>query len=81
VKLLRRKESGGNGVTATVTVRDSAARRASEYEVPVKSLAELYAACREAAGAGLVEVTLQGPAGQVSLQFGNLMRDGARPKR
>ena len=81
MKLLRGHEPGGDGVTATVTVRDSAARRASEYDVPVKSLAELYAACREAAGAGLVEVTLQGPAGKLSLQFGNLMRDGVRPKR
>ena len=78
MKLLRRKGSADE-VGATVTIRDSTARTAAEYEVPVKTLADLYAACREAAGAGLVEVTLKGPAGKVSLQFGSMVR--TRPKR
>ena len=73
MKLLRRKKSADE-ITATVTMRDSTARTAAEYEVPVKTLAELYVACREAAGAGLVEVTLQGPAGKVSLKFGSMIR-------
>ena len=73
MKLLRRKKASDE-ITATVTIRDSTARTADEYEVPVKTLGELYAACREAAGAGLVEVSLMGPAGKVSLKFGSLMR-------
>jgi hypothetical protein len=81
MKLLRRNDSGDEGVTATVTLRDSVLRAATEREVPVKTLAELYAACREAARTGLVEVTLRGPAGEVSLKFGNLMRDAPRVKR
>ena len=80
MKLLRRKESGAEGVTATVTMRDSGPRTATEREVPVTTLAELYAACREAAGTGLVAVTLSGPAGDLSLKFGTLMRDGTRPR-
>lgn len=72
MKLLRRRKP--DEVTATVTIRDSSARNADEYEVPVKTIAELYAACREAAGAGLAEVTLTGPAGKVSLKFGSLLK-------
>ena len=73
MKILRRKKSSDE-ITATVTIRDSSDRQAAEYDVPVKTLAELYTACREAAGAGLAEVTLTGPAGKVSLKFGSMLK-------
>jgi hypothetical protein len=73
VKLLRRKKSTDE-IRATVTITDSSKRTASEYEVSVTTLADLYSACREAAGSGLAEVTLLGPAGKVSLKFGSMVR-------
>jgi hypothetical protein len=73
VKLLRRRRPTDD-IKATVTITDSSKRTAAEYEVPVTTLAELYTACREAAGTGLVEVTLLGPSGKVSLKFGSMVR-------
>ena len=74
MRLLRRKDE----IVALVTVSDTSARGAKETERPVRSLDELYGACREAAGAGLVEVTLDGPEGKVALHFGSLLKDPAR---
>ena len=73
MKLLRRRKSSDE-ITATVTITDSSKRTAEDRDVQVTTLAELYAACREAAGAGLAEVTLLGPSGKVSLKFGSMMR-------
>ncbi len=77
MRLLRRKDE----IVALVTVSDPSVRGAKETEHPVRSLDQLYAACREAAGAGLVEVTLDGPEGKVALHFGSLVRDPARVAR
>jgi hypothetical protein len=78
MRLLRRK---ADEITAMVTVSDTRARAAVESELPVRTLGELYKVCREAAGAGLVEVTLDGPEGTVALHFGSLVKDPSRPPR
>ncbi len=47
---------------------------ATDSEIPVRSLEELYEACRLLAPMDLVRLTLQGEAGEVNLDFGSFIR-------
>jgi hypothetical protein len=60
---------------AIITTVRSQGRDAVESELRVRSLAELYKACREAPPSSLVRITLSGPDGAVGLQFGSFIRN------
>jgi hypothetical protein len=59
-------------VTITVTRRQG--REPVDTETPVRTLEELYVACREAGPAEQVRVTLRGPDGEVRLGFASFIR-------
>jgi hypothetical protein len=64
-------------VTASVeTSRNPDLRHPVDSAREVRSLEELYEACRASAGsAELVDVVLNGPHGEVRLHFGGVLRD------
>ena len=59
--------------TAVVSITERRGRDAQDSEVPVDSLDELYEACRRAAPGALVRVQINGPAGEVRLNFGSFI--------
>jgi hypothetical protein len=62
-------------LTAVVTVTPrEASGPVVDRERPVRTLGDLYAACREAPPSDLVKVTLRGPAGDVILNFASFIR-------
>jgi hypothetical protein len=63
-------------VAIVTTVRRDG-RDSVDSEKRVGSLAELYEACRQAPPSALVRVTLRGDHGEVHLDFGTFIRDGA----
>lgn len=60
--------------TAVVSITERRGRDAKDSELPVASLDELYEACRRAAPGALVRVVIQGPAGDVRLEFGSFIQ-------
>ncbi len=61
-----------------ITVSRTKGRETTESEVRVKSLEELYAACRDAPPSALVRVALQGPDGEVRLNFASFLKPGTK---
>jgi hypothetical protein len=61
-------------VTITVTRRHG--REPVDATTEVRSLEELYEACRVAAPSEQVRITLRGPAGELSLGFASFIREG-----
>ena len=59
--------------TAVVSITERRGRDAKDSDIPVASLEELYEACRRAAPGALVRVLIQGPAGEVRLEFGSFI--------
>ena len=59
-------------VTITVTRRQG--REPIDTETEVRSLEELYEACRLAAPSEQVRITLRGPAGELRLGFASFIR-------
>jgi len=66
----------GKRVAATVTVTDHDGR--SEAETKVRTLEELFEACRDAPPSRLVRVSLDGAEGEVRLNFASFRRRGDR---
>jgi hypothetical protein len=62
---------------AVVTTSRREGRDTYESEQQVGSLEELYRACRDAPPSAVVRVVLAGDDGDVTLQFGAFIRDGA----
>ena len=62
----------------TVSVSRTKGRETIETEVRVKSLEDLYAACRDAPPSTLVRVAIKGPAGEVRLNFASFLRPGTK---
>ena len=63
---------GGKRGVAVVTVTDGQGR--SDSETQVRSLEELFAACRDAPPSRVVRVTVHGPDGEVLLNFASFRR-------
>jgi len=63
-------------VAIVTTVRRDG-RESVDSERRVSSLSELYEACREAPPSALVRVSLRGDHGEVRLDFGTFIREGA----
>jgi len=59
---------------AVVTVTDREGRDAVDSEFEVKSLEELYAACRDAPPSKVVRVVVKGAEGDVQLSFASFIR-------
>lgn len=59
-------------VAVVTIVREGSS--SGEREVNVRSLDELFAACREAPPSALVRVALRGPEGEVRLNFASYLR-------
>lgn len=63
-------------INAVVSVTHDEARDPVDADRTVRTLEELYEACRDAPPSDLVRVTLRGPDGEVRLQFGGFFRQG-----
>jgi len=63
-------------VAVVTTVRRDG-RESVDSERRVSSLSELYTACREAPPSALVRVSIHGEHGEVRLDFGTYIREGA----
>jgi hypothetical protein len=61
-------------LTAVVSVTKHRGRSDVDSEVRVRSLEELYAACRDAPPSDLVRVMIRGPEGDVTLNFASFMK-------
>ena len=61
---------------AVVTVTERGVRDAVDSEVEVRTLEELYAACRDAPPSKVVRIVLKGPDGDVQLSFASFIRRG-----
>ncbi len=61
-------------LVAIVTVSKRHGHDWVDSEVRVNSLEELFRACREAPPSDLVRVSLQGPEGEVRLNFASFLR-------
>ncbi len=61
-------------VAAVVTMSGAEGEGAADSEREVRSLEELYAACRDAPPSKLIRVVLQGEDGQVRLHFASFLR-------
>jgi hypothetical protein len=61
-------------LTAVVSITKHRGKRDVDSEVRVRSLEELYAACREAPPSDLVRVVIRGPEGDVLLNFASFMQ-------
>ena len=59
--------------TAVVSITERRGRDAKDSDIPVSDLDELYEACRHAAPGALVRVLIQGPSGEVRLEFGSFI--------
>jgi hypothetical protein len=59
---------------AVVTITEHRGQEARETEVRVRSLGELYDACRDAPPSRLVRVSLKGPDGDVRLNFASFIK-------
>lgn len=66
--------SSPRNVTALVTSSRGEVRGATDSEVRVSSLEELYAACRDGPPSKLVRIVLQGEDGEVRLHFASFQR-------
>jgi hypothetical protein len=64
---------------AVVTISEQRGGRSLERELRVRTLAELYDACRDAAASKVVLVSLRSPDGEVRLSFASFIRGQARP--
>lgn len=62
------------GLVAVVTITKPRGKGSVDSEVRVRSLEELYKACREAPPSDLVRVSIKGPEGDVTLNFANFIR-------
>jgi hypothetical protein len=62
--------------SAVVMITKPRGKGVVDYEVRVRSLDELYRACRDAPPADLVRVLIQGGDGDVTLNFGSFIRKG-----
>lgn len=60
-------------LVAIVTISHEGSR-SGERELEVRSLDELFSACRNAPPSRLVRVSLRGPEGEVRLNFASFMR-------
>jgi hypothetical protein len=64
---------------AVVTLSASGSRDPVETEMPVRSLEELFRACRDAPPSRLVRISITGPEGEVRLNFASFRRaEGGR---
>lgn len=70
---MKRPEKGA-AVLAVVTVTHSAGRESRDTETRVRTLQELFDACRAAPVSRLVRVSILGPEGEVQLNFANFRR-------
>ena len=61
-------------VLAVVTVTDSSGRESRDRETRVRTLQELFDACRAAPPSQLVRVSILGPEGEVQLNFASFRR-------
>jgi hypothetical protein len=61
-------------VSAVVTLSGGEGEGAADSEHEVRTLEELYAACRDAPPSKLIRVVLQGEDGQVRLHFASFQR-------
>jgi hypothetical protein len=61
-----------------VTVSRTKGRDTAESEVKVKTLEDLYAACRDAPPSTLVRVSLKGADGEVRLNFASFLKPGSK---
>jgi hypothetical protein len=59
--------------TAVVSITERRGRDSKDSEIPVESLDDLYEACRRAAPGALVRVQINGPAGEVRLNFASFI--------
>ena len=59
---------------ATVTLSERRGRESVDTEIRVRSLAELFEACRDGAASKVVRVSLRGPEGEVRLNFASFIR-------
>jgi hypothetical protein len=66
--------SGAGGTYAVVTVSAGDTRGPDDRERTVRSLDELFEACREAPPSKLVRVTLRSEDGEVRLHFASFQR-------
>jgi len=57
-----------------VTVTEREGPDAVDHEVPVRSLRDLYEACRDAPPSRVVRVCLKGPDGDLWLNFASFLR-------
>ena len=64
----------GGRLTVVVSITKRRGRGAVDSEVRVRSLEELYAACRDAPPSDLVQVTIRGQEGDVTLNFANFLK-------
>ena len=60
-------------LVAVVTITERSGRDSVDREVPVRSLVDLYQACRDAPPSHLVRVTLNGGEGTVQLNFASFI--------
>ncbi|HEY3120894.1 MAG TPA: hypothetical protein VGL15_09730 [Vicinamibacteria bacterium] len=61
-------------LTAVVSITKRARAGDVDSEVRVRSLEELYAACREAPPSDLVKIDIRGPEGVVALNFASFIK-------
>jgi hypothetical protein len=64
-----------NEPVVTITVTRRQGREPVDTETHVRTLEELYDACRVAAPSEQVRVTLRGPEGEVRLGFASFIRE------
>ncbi len=57
-----------------VTITGGTARDAEDHELRVRTLDELFEACRDAPPSRVVKVVLRSPKGEVHLNFGSFIR-------
>jgi len=61
-------------LTAVVSITKHGGKADVDSEVRVRSLEELYAACREAPPSDLVKIDIRGPEGVVALNFASFIK-------
>jgi hypothetical protein len=64
----------GKKTVAVVTVTTEEDRRPVDSETRVRTLEELFAACRDAPPSKLVRITILGDGGEVRLHFASFQR-------
>lgn len=63
---------------ATVTITERQGRDSVDSEIQVRSLEELFEACRDAPASKVVRVSLKGPEGEVRLNFASFIKPEGR---